>query len=430
MDYTTLPPEIIYRKRRSLEEFANHSNLNLSIVDNMLDFTILQTPDFKNRVLTYLNAAYYICTLIVKETNPEWSLPKYFDIAFCNQKNSKVNQAITLSLVKIYISGFSVSWRNIHNSLIFLLDKYIKENWIEDDDMFKENTSYYEIHEMLNKIPAFFYSININEFTPRIIDNEAIEDIRLSQFTWTKYTEYYNYNIMHEIVFGLGKTEDEMKVLIESFRHDAEDFYSKGYPYYRDTVCSRLGTLEQEVEKHFRQTLTKDEGGRLQKNEDNKPVESRIKELEVRNKELQEQLAQLQTDSIAEIEQYKKEIDDLRNTVQDFQQRKELMTKTKAKRGGMQMGLTPEQSVIFGRFLVDKLDISFSNKKDFAPILNALFGWGTSSLAQKLCGFDNAEDEKYVANIFGKYSSVVAKGIYKNWDESMLQVEKDESPQE
>ena len=80
MDFTKLPSQLIYRTRNSLEEFTNNNEMNECLVDNMLDIYYLQSSNFKERATACFNAAYYICTLILVDEHPEWSLPKYYDI--------------------------------------------------------------------------------------------------------------------------------------------------------------------------------------------------------------------------------------------------------------------------------------------------------------------------------------------------------------
>lgn len=120
------------------------------------------------------------------------------------------------------------------------------------------------------------------------------------------------------------------------------------------------------------------------------------------------------------IQELEKEIQELKETIREYQARVKWMSQKKEKRAGIQLGLTPEQCIIFGNYITKKLKLSCSNKKDFAPMLNALFGWGTKSLSNKMSNTEDEEDEKYVAGIFAHYSHDIAKEIYIHWNETML----------
>jgi len=154
-------------------------------------------------------------------------------------------------------------------------------------------------------------------------------------------------------------------------------------------------------------------------------------EIERLNTENQELRSRTQNYERSDCSDALERIRELETTIATYQQRKEVMSKTKAKRGGIALGLTPEQSIIFGIALFDKLGVKFNNKKTMAKPLNALFGWGISSLSQKLCGYPDDKDSLYVASIFGQFSSEFAKSISKDWNEKVTPPWVDnESPQD
>jgi len=122
----------------------------------------------------------------------------------------------------------------------------------------------------------------------------------------------------------------------------------------------------------------------------------------------------------ARIIELKQENQELREIILESQARTNLMKKKLGQRNNVQIGLTPTQCIIFGNYIVKKLNLSCANKKDFAPLLNALFGWGTKSLSNKMSDIGRDEDLKHVADIFAHYSPAIAKEIYSDWNESML----------
>ncbi len=288
MDYTKLPSQLVYRTRKSLEEFTNNNEMNECLVDNMLDIYYLQSSNFKERATACFNAAYYICTLILVDKHPEWSLPKYYDIAYCNQKNNIVGQAVVLSLVRVYLLHFDSDWHNKHEKLVDNLDRFLNSHWIQQGDIMLDDYSYQDAFNSLNSFSVATAPFTTTEFALRVIDQEAIEEMQIANFTWTQFTDYYKYNIMQDIVFHVGKTEDEMALLVGSLRHDAEHFYSKNNPYY-ESVCNRLGEIEQDIYFHFHgaenDALIQAEIEELQNFGDTRPLKARITELENKIKE-------------------------------------------------------------------------------------------------------------------------------------------------
>ena len=295
MDFTKLPSQLIYRTRNSLEEFTNNNEMNECLVDNMLDIYYLQSSNFKERATACFNAAYYICTLILVDKHPEWSLPKYCEIAFCNQKNNLVGQAITLSLVRIYLIHFESDWHGKHKKLVDKLDSFLNSHWIQHGDPFLDDYSYIDAFNNLNSFPVALTPFSPKEFALRVIDKEAIEEMQIANFSWTQFTDYYKYNIMQDIVFHVGKNEDEMTLLVESLRHDAEDFYSKNNPYY-ESVCNKLAEIEQDIYFHFHgredEALIEVEIEELQNLGDVRPLQAKIDELEKENAEIKAKHAQ------------------------------------------------------------------------------------------------------------------------------------------
>lgn len=295
MDYTKLPKQLIYRTRKNLEEFTTDNEKNALIVDNMLDLDYFQGADFKEKALDFFNAAYYICTLILVDEHPEWSLPKYYEIAFCNQKNDLEGQAVTLSLVRTYMLHFGNDWNDKHQKFIDKLDHYFDNHWVVRNNPFLDDLSYKNVYVNLISFSVATASFSPTEFALRVINQETIEEMQITHFTWTLFTDFYKCNIMQDIVFHVGKNEDEMTLLVGSLRHDAENFYSKSNPYY-ESVCNRLAEIEEDIYYHFHgaenEAIMQAKIEELQNLGVVRPLQARITELEKENAELKAKLAQ------------------------------------------------------------------------------------------------------------------------------------------
>ena len=163
--------------------------------------------------------------------------------------------------------------------------------------------------------------------------------------------------------------------------------------------------------------------------------EARINELEKENAELKDKLTQhsaaTNSEEIQEVEnetqnrinELEETVNDLKETIETYQQR----NLPPSKRRGLALGLTPQQAVIFGKWLSKKLGIEYENeKKELAPLLNSIFGWGISSISNKL-PYSPEEDKKYIATLFAPFSEDVAKDIYEKWGEDIPDCKEDTS---
>ena len=77
--------------------------------------------------------------------------------------------------------------------------------------------------------------------------------------------------------------------------------------------------------------------------------------------------------------------------------------------------------------LAPKLGIEFTNKKDLAPMLSKLFGWGQNSLEKQMSHYLSKEEELELADIFGELSPELAKYICADWEDTQSQ--EGEAPQ-
>ena len=90
-------------------------------------------------------------------------------------------------------------------------------------------------------------------------------------------------------------------------------------------------------------------------------------------------------------------------------------------------GINRLKTAHLGMKLAPKLGIEYTNKKDLAPMLSKLFGWGQNSLEKQMSHFLPDEEELELADIFGELSPKLAKFICKNWKGT--QPQESEAPQ-
>ena len=78
-------------------------------------------------------------------------------------------------------------------------------------------------------------------------------------------------------------------------------------------------------------------------------------------------------------------------------------------------GINSHLTALLGLKLAPTLGIHYSNKKELAPVLSQLFGWGKRKLEQEFCSYMSKEDEKELADIIGELSPELAQVICPNW---------------
>lgn len=251
MDNTKVPPTLIYRERRSLEEFIENSPLNEALVDNMSNIYYLK-KNFKERACRCMNTAYYICTLMLKEKHPEWCFDLYCDYAFCKEKNSKVNQAVTLSLVSVFIDGMADAQRARLQKLKTKIDNYMISitNFIEIGDPFLSDYCYADVLRKIKEgLPD--YSVNENEFVFRVIDKEAVRDVMAERsFNWVKFVDFFRESRVRELVDYYGSTEDEKHNMVDILRQAANGFYTTGVGDKPEQV-KMLDAIDNEIQLRY-----------------------------------------------------------------------------------------------------------------------------------------------------------------------------------
>lgn len=104
----------------------------------------------------------------------------------------------------------------------------------------------------------------------------------------------------------------------------------------------------------------------------------------------------------ARIEELAQKLKDLENELEAFKEKKK--------------GINQHLTALLGLKLAPLLNINYTNKKQLAPVLSKLFGWGKRRLEQELCSYMSNEDELELANIFSELSPEIAKEICPKWN--------------
>jgi len=250
MDYTKIPHALIYYERRSLEEFFASNPMNEKLVDNISEVYYMQ-KDFKERALKCMNTAYFICTLIMKEFHPEWSFDTYCEIACCKDKDIDIHQAVTLSLVYVYLKGIE---DGKIKKLKSKLDDFLRSPFrlIQYGDPFLNDYSYLSaLNQVKNGLTS--YSVDEKDFAFRFIDKDAVHDaLSDSDFNWPKFTSFWDERRLRDIVMKLGNTKEEKYNMIDLLFETSKGFYyTKGYNPNIEEVEKKLKKIREEINRHF-----------------------------------------------------------------------------------------------------------------------------------------------------------------------------------
>lgn len=252
MDYTKIPRDLIYRERRSLEEFAEEQEENVLFIDNMLDSYYFSSADGKERALRCFNTAYYLCTLILlSDKHPDWNFSLYCDIAYCGDRINKVHQSFTLSLVYIFLTHtyYEVPCKKFLDKLDIFFVNY-KNALVKNDPFLKDYTYKDVCNDLLKNTPDDL--LIAEEFKPRVIDRECIDDVMSDrEFNWVKFTNYWKERNVREIVGALGITEDEKHNVVEMLRQSSHGFYSAGCNDNPEQVDAMLNNIDEEIRLQF-----------------------------------------------------------------------------------------------------------------------------------------------------------------------------------
>lgn len=316
MDYTKVPHSLIYYKRRSLEEFFASNPMNETLVDNMSKVYYMQ-KNFKERALKCMNTAYYICTLIMGEFHPEWSFDEYCNLACCKDKDINIHQAITLSLVYVYLKRMGEDKKQSLKKLITKLDDFLKSPFrlIQYGDPLLNDYSYLSaLNQVEDRLTS--YSVDEKEFALRVIDKDAIQDaLSDSDFNWPKFTSFWDERSLRDIVMNLGNTEEEKYNMIDLLFETSKGFYyTKGYNPNIEEVEKKIKKIKEEIKRYFNPNIEEQITQKRNTGAENSTANIDAYEQKNRIRELEGQVRNLQSnlqEANQIIEEYRQPVEEL-----------------------------------------------------------------------------------------------------------------------
>lgn len=284
MDYTTVPRSLIYRDRRSMIEFSVYDadSITRPLAEAMVRLDIIQHADSENRALWCMNTAFYICTMILLETDPRWRLSDYKRIARPNWNfQPEQFQILTLSLAALLLS-------RLEDSLPLMSKKGQTRNHIVSLMLVESgefNEIFKNLFEQLKNDPFISPTIPNSSFAPRVIDKECVHDVMSEKdFNWVKFTNYWEERSVKDIVKALGTIEDEKHNVVEILRQSSHGFYAAGCNDSPGLKDAMFDEIDEEIRLQFNpnidKALAEAPPEELKYQGDVRPLQARIVELE------------------------------------------------------------------------------------------------------------------------------------------------------
>lgn len=226
MDYTKIPRKLIYKDRRWLEDFGiyNEHSINKAVVEKMK----MYLGDFceERHILTCLNNAYHICTMVLLEKDPVLRLNEYCKEA--REYQHGIVDSATMSFVYYYLCLLP---KGVGHHLKYFLKELRNRVQIVDE-------------RLLEGLPNL--ELPANEFAPRVIDESAVHDVEKSGFSWKVISDYYENEYLSRVIETLGKNIPEKLQLIEMFKTAIKNDYSDG-SIYKEEKIEYLEKLRNEI---------------------------------------------------------------------------------------------------------------------------------------------------------------------------------------
>ncbi len=365
MDYTKFPRQLIYRDRTDMNEFDVEKTGTSDgwFLDNLKKRPfILKTEKAADYALRIFNDAHYICTLFFLQDHEELYFAKYLSIAahdeddeIWTQHGMPATMALVYNLMLPHSREFGEKeYKNPYEKF----RKYIwRHFWSDEKSALDENDDFFDLVQ-----DTLYPNTSGYEFEPISI-----------------------YDIIKKV---------PAQIIAEGIDYVRGDIIGRVEPVLLLKLYRKLKTADNENDT-IRDAITATEGA------------MRDFGLTVPG----------DTDTLIEDEEKGFEIILLKKRVKELEQEVEEQKEFKERQQNRH-GINKHLVAVLGQKLAPKLGITVSNKKNLAPVLSQLFGWGERKLEQEMSQPIKNEDELALANIFGPLSPELARYIYPRWEDN------------
>ena len=385
---------LIWKERMNLSDFFvdKPGTLDAIMFDRIQKSVICDLEGAAQYVLDIFNNAYYITTLILMEQLPVLYVIKYINISLSaggvDNLYNRHFSAMTMAMVYNYLQATNYEYWNDDNAVLKRIWNYHKEHYHDDQWDGKARFLFYN-----NVLPASeIEKHHIHDiFVPRpVFDVICYEDAETIM-------QGHGLDYVINSIVDLRKTEDaiccfdeliktlELSNILgkEKFVREVEDT-KKEFRCIREEPPIRRGKHGNLIEQPETEGVSEEA-----------PC-SREDELMAEVRNLRSELAKVQAE---------KQVAD--DALRDYMERNQ-----------NRRGINGHLVARLGLKLAPKLGIKYSNKKQLAPVLSNLFGWGKRKLEQELSSYFSDEDDLTLAQIFADLSPELAQCICPKWKDT------------
>ena len=382
---------LIWQERMNLADFFidEPSTLDAIMFDRIQKSMICDLEGAAQYVLDIFNNAYYITTLILMEKLPVLYVIKYINISQSaggiDNTFKRYFSAMTMAMVYNYLQATNHQDWNDDNILLKRIWDYHKEHY--HDDQWDGKARYLFYNNVLPSSEIEKHKIH-DLFVPRRVFNvicyEDAETIIKGQ----------GLNYVIDSIISLRKTEEAIFCFDELIKKLERSNILEKDKFVREV---------EDIKKEFRcireePPIRRGKHGNLIEQPETESVSEEAPCS--REDELMDMIRDLQSEL---------------KKVQEEKQTAETALKEYMERNQNRRGINGHLVALLGLKLAPKLGISFSNKKQLAPVLSNLFGWGRRKLEQELSKNTSYDDDLALAQIFAELSPELANFICPKW---------------
>ena len=397
MDYTKIPRHLIY-KEKSLDDFPinDEHSLDWLMLDRIETSEIAMIPNAEDYVCKIFNNAYYITTLVLKEKRPNLHVADYIGIADgmlleLDDLHSRHRYflAMTMALVYNYLNAMNFKAIGKERLLKTIWDYFVHQFSDQDRD---GQARFLFFRNVLNDAEVHKWRVWPERFEPRPIV-EAVRQSHVDEIY--SFKEYIGERIL---LLPRQEQEDAIKAVMDVATETGMDNDGKLSPkiydiakFFEDLASVPVSQLKNKGEAEQAKAKTEKEAEQAK----GEAEQAKVNELSA-TEALEEKLqaSEMQRQQLeAELAAYKER------------------TQNRA-------GINSHLTALLGLRLAPLLNIEVHNKKQLAPVLSKLFGWGKRKLEQELCSYFRDEDELALADIMGAVSPELARKIYPKWKQT------------
>ena len=235
--------------------------------------------------------------------------------------------------------------------------------------------------------------MTINKLLDRIHILTPAQIRDLSDKAMEMITNSYEESLIRELIYQ-GKSNASQRIIVARIMEAFDKYYNHLFLVDRPDFLDYI-QLDLECGMVYTDTGVKNEN----------ETEGVVKENKIPTT-LQE--------NVHNIDNIKKENEELKAKIADLE---EQLAEVKNKEKGISLGINQAQAALFGLSLANAFEFSYSNKKkELAPMLHDLFGWGQAKLASYLSTPCEKEEKEELANIFKDlcprlYKTIMNKGV-------------------